>query len=222
VGHLVDRLLLDQEEEALAILGEHVERFDRHVAQRHHRLVQVALALDALIEHLLVGEQPEQLVALGGAQPVGASDVLVAEILRPRDQVALGALALLRGVLRRHVLVGARAPRRRPPVLASAQDHVGAALLEVLARDLALVAAVGHLRTEGRRRGVGDLRGRARPVALPTARARSSSVGTGSPFTSTPTAPLNVRTPLANAVAPAAESVTASSGSAASVCDHPA
>jgi hypothetical protein len=61
-----------------------------------------------------------------------------------------------------------------------------------------------------------------RPVDLPAARARSRSVGTGCSSSSTPMAPLKVRTPLANAVAPAAESVTASSGSAESVWTRPA
>jgi hypothetical protein len=56
-----------------------------------------------------------------------------------------------------------------------------------------------------------------RPVALRSRFACSRSVGTGSPSRSTPTAPLNVRTPVAKAVAAAAESVTASVGSAESV-----
>ena len=59
------------------------------------------------------------------------------------------------------------------------------------------------------------------PVALPARRASSSSVRTALPFASTPMAPLKVFTPVANDVAAAAESVTASSGSAGSVCTSP-
>ena len=45
-------------------------------------VVLVALALGALLEHLLVGEQPEQLVAVGRGQRGGVGDVLVAQALR--------------------------------------------------------------------------------------------------------------------------------------------
>ena len=55
------------------------------------------------------------------------------------------------------------------------------------------------------------------PVALRRSLACSRSVFTELPFTSTETAPLYERTPVANAVAAAAESVTASSGSSESV-----
>ena len=61
-----------------------------------------------------------------------------------------------------------------------------------------------------------------RPVDLPALWACSSSVSTGLPCASTPTAPLKVFTPLAYAVAAAAESVTGSSGSSGSVWTKPA
>ena len=56
--------------------------------------------------------------------------------------------------------------RRVPEVLAAAEDDVGLGALEELARDLALLRAVGDVRGVGRGRGVGDLRGRDEPGRL--------------------------------------------------------
>jgi hypothetical protein len=55
---------------------------------------------------------------------------------------------------------GAGRSGRKPPVLAASEDHVRLVLLEVLAGDLALPAAIADVRGEGGRRGVGHLRGR--------------------------------------------------------------
>ena len=60
------------------------------------------------------------------------------------------------------------------------------------------------------------------PVAFPAFPARSNTVGTGFSSASMPTAPLNVLTPVAMAVPPAAESVTNASGSRGLVSDLPA
>jgi hypothetical protein len=124
VRHLVDALFLDQDEEAVAILGQDVERLGRHIGQRHDGVVDVAVALLAMLEHLLVGEQPQQLGPAGALQLGGVRDVAVAELLRSLDEVAAIALALLARVGRRVVGVGARVPGRIPVVLAAADDHV--------------------------------------------------------------------------------------------------
>src|SRR5690606_2457923 len=101
------------------------ERPRRHVDQRHLGLVEVALALVALLEHLLVREQAEQLAPARVRETVGIAHVRVPEVLRALDEVARRALALLGRVLRRVVLPRARLARREPPVLAAAEDDVG-------------------------------------------------------------------------------------------------
>ncbi len=50
----------------------YVRRLGHHLRQRHHRVVEVALALAPVLEHLLVGEQPEQLRPGARGEPVAA------------------------------------------------------------------------------------------------------------------------------------------------------
>ena len=147
------------------------------------------------------------------SEPGAVADVAVAECLGAIDQVAAIALALLGRVGRRVVGQRPGLALRVPVVLAAAEDHVGLGALQELPGDLALLRAVGDVRGIRCGRGVGDLRRRDEARRLPARRASSSTVRTGLPAASTPMAPLNVFTPVENAVAAAAESVTACLGS---------
>ena len=125
--------------------------------REHDGVVDRTLAFGRLLEHLLVGEEPKEPRPARRLEPRGVRYVLVTLLLGFPSQVALSADALLLGV--NLWLVGVRAglTLRVPVVLAPAQDHVGLALFDVLAGDLALLVPVRDVGAEGRRGGVGYL-----------------------------------------------------------------
>ena len=159
VRHLVDRLLLDQHEEAVAVLAEDVERLGRHLGQRDGRARRGRRGPPRgarTSPRWRTGR-----AAWGRAPCVSAGavgHVAVAELLGAVDEVALVALARLGRVGRRVVGQRAGVALRVPVVLAAAEDHVGLGALEVLARDLALLRAVGDVRGVRGGRRVGHLR----------------------------------------------------------------
>ena len=99
VGELVDALLLDEEEEAVAVAGEDAQRLRRHLVEGDDGLIEVSLAFGSLLEHLLVCKEAKQPPRTALAQLVGCRYVLVSELLRARDEVAAVAAALLSRVL---------------------------------------------------------------------------------------------------------------------------
>src|SRR5690606_33787918 len=138
--------------EPVPVAGEDLQRLGCHVPQRDRRLVERGRGAGVL-EHLLVGEEPEQLAAArGGRELLGRGDVPVPQLPGTLDEVARRALARLGRVGLRVVGPGALLALRVPPVLAAAEADLDPGLLQVLTGDLALVPAVLDVRAEGRRR----------------------------------------------------------------------
>ncbi len=79
---------LDHEEEALGVLD--VDRLLGHLRQRYGRLVGTALFLGVRLEHLLVGEEPEELRAirdLAGGDDTGRLAGLLCLLEDGRDDI---------------------------------------------------------------------------------------------------------------------------------------